>query len=39
MRRIADGGYYPMPATIDDAAVLGEINSGSGCGKRGRVEA
>jgi len=25
MRRIADGEDYPMPATIDDPAVLGEI--------------
>ncbi|MGA7864417.1 MAG: propionyl-CoA synthetase [Stellaceae bacterium] len=27
MRRIADGENYPMPATIDDPAVLGEINA------------
>ena len=25
MRKIADGEDYPMPATIDDPAVLGEI--------------
>jgi propionyl-CoA synthetase len=25
MRRIADGEDYPLPATIDDPAVLGEI--------------
>ncbi|MBV8934349.1 MAG: propionyl-CoA synthetase [Alphaproteobacteria bacterium] len=27
MRRIADGEDYPMPATIDDPAVLGEITA------------
>jgi propionyl-CoA synthetase len=26
MRKIADGEPYPMPATIDDPAVLGEVN-------------
>jgi propionyl-CoA synthetase len=25
MRRIADGEDYPMPATIEDPGVLGEI--------------
>ena len=25
MRKIADGEDYPMPATIDDSTVLGEI--------------
>ena len=25
MRRIADGENYPIPATIDDPAVLGQI--------------
>ena len=37
MRRIADGEDYPMPATIDDPAVLGEINAAlanAGYGKR-----
>ena len=37
MRRIADGENYPMPATIDDPAVLGEINAAlanAGYGKR-----
>ena len=40
MRRIADGELYPMPATIDDPAVLGEINAAlanAGYGKRDRV--
>ena len=40
MRRIADGKDYPLPATIDDPAVLGEINAalaGAGYGKRDRV--
>ena len=40
MRRIADGEDYPLPATIDDPAVLGEINAAladAGYGKRGRV--
>jgi propionyl-CoA synthetase len=40
MRRIADGEDYPMPATIDDPAVLGEINAAladAGYGKRHRV--
>jgi propionyl-CoA synthetase len=27
MRRIADGEAYPLPATIDDASVLGEIST------------
>jgi propionyl-CoA synthetase len=27
MRRIADGEDYPLPATIDDPAVLGEIDA------------
>ncbi len=39
MRRIADGEEYPMPATIDDPAVLGEINAAlanAGYGKRDR---
>jgi propionyl-CoA synthetase len=27
MRKIADGESYPMPATIDDPAILGEIDS------------
>jgi propionyl-CoA synthetase len=27
MRRIADGKDYPIPATIDDPAILGEINA------------
>jgi propionyl-CoA synthetase len=27
MRRIADGADYPLPATIDDPAVLGEIEA------------
>jgi propionyl-CoA synthetase len=26
MRRIADGEEYPMPATIDDPAILGEMH-------------
>jgi len=36
MRKIADGEDYPMPATIDDPAVLGQIESAltnSGCGR------
>jgi propionyl-CoA synthetase len=40
MRRIADGEDYPMPATIEDPAVLGEINTAladAGYGKRGKV--
>src|SRR5438270_1198860 len=40
MRRIADGELYPMPATIDDPAVLGELNAAlanPGYGKRDRV--
>src|SRR5438874_697278 len=40
MRRIADGELYPMPATIDDPAVLGEINAAlanAGYGKRDSV--
>ena len=40
MRRIADGEDYPMPATIDDPAVLGEINAAlgnAGYGKRDRA--
>ena len=40
MRRIADGEDYPLPATIDDPAVLGEINAAlanAGYGKRDRV--
>jgi propionyl-CoA synthetase len=40
MRRIADGEDYSMPATIDDPAVLGEINTAlanAGYGKRARV--
>ncbi len=40
MRRIADGEDYPLPATIDDPAVLGEINTAlanAGYGKRGGV--
>jgi hypothetical protein len=35
MRRIADGEDYPMPATIDDPAVLGQIEealAGAGYG-------
>jgi len=39
MRRIADGEDYPLPATIDDPAVLGEINAAlanAGYGKRDR---
>jgi propionyl-CoA synthetase len=38
MRRIADGEDYPLPATIDDPAVLGEITAAlanAGYGKRG----
>jgi propionyl-CoA synthetase len=27
MRKIADGEDYPLPATIDDPAVLGEIDA------------
>jgi propionyl-CoA synthetase len=27
MRKIADGESYAMPATIDDPAILGEIDS------------
>jgi propionyl-CoA synthetase len=27
MRKIADGDDYPMPATIDDPAVLGQIEA------------
>jgi propionyl-CoA synthetase len=27
MRRIADGEAYPLPATIDDASVLDEIEA------------
>jgi propionyl-CoA synthetase len=27
MRKIADGENYPMPATIDDPAVLGQIEA------------
>jgi propionyl-CoA synthetase len=27
MRRIADGEDYPLPATIDDPAILGEIDA------------
>jgi propionyl-CoA synthetase len=26
MRKIAEGEDYPLPATIDDPSVLGEIN-------------
>ena len=40
MRRIADGDDYPLPATIDDPAVLGEINAAlanAGYGKRDRA--
>src|SRR5260370_39164305 len=40
MRRIADGEDYSMPATIDDPAVLGEINAvlaDAGYGRRDRV--
>ncbi len=40
MRRIADGEDYPLPATIDDPAVLGEINAAltnAGYGKRDGV--
>ncbi len=40
MRRIADGENYPLPATIDDPAVLGEINAAlanAGYGKRDRA--
>jgi propionyl-CoA synthetase len=40
MRRIADGEDYPLPATIDDPAVLGEINAAlanAGYGKRDTV--
>jgi propionyl-CoA synthetase len=40
MRRIADGEDYPMPATIDDPAVFGEINAAlanAGYAKRDRV--
>ena len=33
MRGIADGEDYPLSATIDDPAVLGEI--GAGLGERG----
>ncbi len=38
MRRIADGEDYGMPATIDDPAILGEIEDalrGMGYGRRG----
>jgi propionyl-CoA synthetase len=37
MRRIADGADYPMPATIEDPMVLGEITAALanvGYGKR-----
>ncbi len=40
MRRIADGEDYPLPATIDDPAVLGEINAAlanAGYGKRDKL--
>ena len=40
MRRIADGEDYSLPATIDDPAVLGEINAAltnAGYGKRDRL--
>jgi propionyl-CoA synthetase len=40
MRRIADGEDYPLPATIDDPAVLGEINAAlanAGYAKRDRA--
>jgi propionyl-CoA synthetase len=40
MRQIADGEDYPLPATIDDPAVLGEINAvlaNAGYGKRDRI--
>jgi propionyl-CoA synthetase len=40
MRKIADGENYLMPATIDDPAVLGEINAAlanAGYGKRDSV--
>ena len=40
MRRIADGDDHPLPATIDDPAVLGEINAAlanAGYGKRDRA--
>ena len=40
MRRIADGDDYPLPATIDDPAVLDEINAAlanAGYGKRDRA--
>ena len=39
-RRIADGDDYPLPATIDDPAVLAEINAAlanAGYGKRDRA--
>jgi propionyl-CoA synthetase len=39
MRKIADGEPYPMPATIDDPAVLGEIRdvlAHAGYGRRQR---
>ena len=32
MRRIADGEDYRMPATIDDPAILGEIERSAGAG-------
>jgi len=37
MRNIADGEDYPVPATIDDPSVLGEIDAAlvrTGYGKR-----
>jgi propionyl-CoA synthetase len=37
MRRIADGEDYPVPATIDDPAILDEITgalTNAGYGKR-----
>ena len=40
MRRIADGADYSLPATIDDPAVLDEINAAltnAGYGKRDRL--
>jgi len=41
MKRIADGQQFTMPATIDDPAILGEIEAalvGAGFGHQGGAE-
>ena len=36
IQAIADGGDYPMPAPIDDPAVLGKINAAPADAGRGK---